>query len=365
MDQRNNKDSLDHDDVTTSQAKLPVDFFAWMDAWAQRISLSAQEPVAVAVSGGADSMALCHLMGRWCAAQGREFLVMTVDHGLRGEQGAQEAAAVAQFVTDLAGDMGAHKTLSWVHTEKPQTRIQEAARAARYDLMAQEMRARGINYLFTAHHQGDQAETFLFRLAKGSGLDGLAGMAGEQEFAQGLTLCRPLLGHGKADLLAYCAAQEILFMHDPSNDQERFSRVRLRGVMDVLAREGLSEKRLAVTARRMARAREALEWMAREAFKKAAIKNETDEIVFDFNALKGNPKEIVLRVIVMAIDEVAPAQSYGVRMEKTESLVDDLLKPFAFRKRTLGKVIFTRDDANGVLSMTREHENCKEAQAGI
>src|SRR5690606_8239467 len=145
--------------------------------------------------------------------------------------------------------------------------------------------------------------------------------------------------------------------HDPSNDQERFSRVRLRGAMDVLAREGLSEKRLAVTARRMARAREALEWMAGDAFTHAKIKNETDEIVFNFNTLKGNPKEIVLRVIIMAIEAIAPSQSYGVRMEKIETLVDDLLKPFAVRKRTLGKVIFARDDTNGVLRMTRERKD--------
>lgn len=325
--------------------------FLRLDDWVQKGVIECSGGLAVAVSGGADSMALGHLLWRWARRNAVGLLVLTVDHGLRAEA-AEEARGVGAFFASLEGVT--HKTLVWAHEEMPDARIQELARGARYDLMAGELRGQGITHLFTAHHQGDQAETFLFRLSKGSGLDGLAAMAQVQELPQGIKLCRPLLDVPKQNLLAYCAAFENPYFHDPSNDQEKYSRVRLRNSMQVLEQEGLSEKRLAQTARRMGRAREALDEIARQVHKTAQIENETGKIVFDFNKLKSWPNEIVLRVILICISDFGLAGKYGVRMERAENLVEDLLKPFPFRKRTLGKMIFDRDDKRGWLSIEAE-----------
>lgn len=342
-------------DHGSASGSLAGAFFSWMDEWAKGVGLMPDALIAVAVSGGADSMALSHLMRRWTKGAGYRLLVLTVDHALRKEA-ADEARAVSEFIKELDKGCGQalHKTLIWEHEKKLSSRVQEEARFARYELMGQEMRECGAKYLFTAHHQGDQAETFLFRLAKGSGLDGLAGMAEQQEFEGGLVLCRPILGQPKSALVGYCAEQGISFMHDPSNDQEKFSRVRLRKSMDVLEAEGLTEKRLAQTAKRMSRARKALEQITAQSYAEITLKKEPDSIVFNFNVLKKLPEEIIYRIIVMAIDDVGDCGQYGVRSEKVESLLSDLLKPFPFRKRTLGKMIFERDDKNGFLIVSRE-----------
>lgn len=132
-----------------------------------------REPrLAVAVSGGPDSMALLLLAQEWAAARGGRVSALTVDHGLRAELSA-EAAQVAQW----AGLLGvSHVALTWIG-DKPTADIQAAAREARYCLLEEWCAASGVFHLLLAHHRDDQAETFLLRLARGSGLDGLAAIA--------------------------------------------------------------------------------------------------------------------------------------------------------------------------------------------
>ena len=156
-----------------------------------------QHPLlAVAVSGGADSLALCLLADRWARARGGAVAALTVDHGLR-----PAAAAEAQRVAAWLAPLGiAHRTLVW--RPAPGTRnLQAAARDARYGLLEAWCRTAGCLHLLTAHHREDQAETFLLRLARGSGLDGLAAIAGVRETAHCRVL-RPLLAVPRERLVA-------------------------------------------------------------------------------------------------------------------------------------------------------------------
>ncbi|HZD25370.1 MAG TPA: tRNA lysidine(34) synthetase TilS, partial [Alphaproteobacteria bacterium] len=128
--------------------------------------------LAVAVSGGADSLALALLADGWARRRGGVATALTVDHGLRPEAAA-EARRVGRW---LAARGIPHRILRW-RGDKPATAVQAKARAARYALLADWCRRHGVLHLLTAHHRGDQAETVLMRLAHGSGVDGLAGMA--------------------------------------------------------------------------------------------------------------------------------------------------------------------------------------------
>lgn len=214
--------------------------------------------IAIGVSGGPDSMALAYLFSRWTEEQnGPHIHVLSVDHGLR-----PEAVAEVEHVRQMSESWPktAHYILKW-EGEKPAQRVQESARAARYDLMAAHCKSHDIGALALAHHRDDQAETVLFRLAKGSGLDGLAGMRQVQKRG-GLDLFRPLLDVSKEDILALCAVENIAYIEDPSNEKKRYARVRLRQSREVLEREGISSKRLAMTAKRMDRARCALDYFA-------------------------------------------------------------------------------------------------------
>ena len=170
--------------------------------------------VAVGVSGGPDSMALAWLLSQISKTNpgSPPIHALTVDHGLRTESAA-EAAQVGVWVSGWPGLT--HHVLRW--EQGADTRIQEEARRARYDLMAEYCRARDIRHLFLAHHMDDQAETVLFRLAKGSGLDGLAGMKPWQERGD-IVLLRPLLEIPKERLLETCASESIPFVKDPSNE---------------------------------------------------------------------------------------------------------------------------------------------------
>lgn len=305
--------------------------------------------VAVALSGGPDSMALL-----WLFAHQRvhdlKIHALIVDHGLRADS-ADEAERVRSVVSGW-DNVEVH-ILRW-EGGKPEAAIQEAARHARYDLMADYCRAHGIHHLFLAHHRDDQAETVLFRLAKGSGLDGLAGMKMVQPYNDGLVLLRPLLDFPKDDLITLCDEHDLQYVRDPSNQNSDFARVRLRRSADILAEEGLSAKRLAATAKRINRAREALDFYTENVQKDCVLLKDTKRIEYNSRKLLSHPEEIVFRCLLAAFAYFKPEADYAPRMEKVETLLYDLISEQGFRKRTLGGVVFERDDAQQILILTQE-----------
>lgn len=309
--------------------------------------------IAVALSGGPDSMALCWLLDGWAKAAGIEVHALHVDHGLRPES-AKEAKALCGMTKGLT--QVKLTILRWEGV-KPEAGIQEEARKARYELMREYCAAKHISALFLAHHLDDQAETVLFRLAKGSGLDGLSGMQAISALGD-VVLCRPLLGVSKEDLIQVCEDVGLEYFNDPSNGLSKYARVRLRKSRAILEEEGLSSKRLGVTAMRLSRARNALDEIALKAFDDALLINDTKHFEFNLKSLRSVPEEVMLRVVLRALERLGPERDYAPRMEKIEALLDDLRDAKVFRKRTLGGVIFERDDTRnegqGVIRLVQE-----------
>lgn len=306
--------------------------------------------VAVGVSGGSDSMALVKLLSLLAGQKdGLKIHALIVDHGLRLES-SQEAGTVCSHLECL--DHVNASILKW-EGDKPVSGIQEKARRARYSLMSDYCEKHSIEHLFLAHHMDDQAETFLFRLAKGSGLDGLAGMKSQQQF-NNILFCRPLLAFSKNRLIATCDYYGLEYVNDSSNESEIYARVRLRKSMHVLAREGMTVKRLAKTAMRLRRSRVALEVMACKVYQQTIIKENAGCIVFTYSKLVEWPDDIVLRVILKAVGVLRPDADYAPRMEKIESLFFDLIDKEPFRKRTLGGLVFERDDKVDHIIITKE-----------
>lgn len=208
---------------------------------------------AVAVSGGGDSMALLRAAHARFAAAGKTVIALTVDHGLRPES-AGEAAMVSQTCAALGIE---HHTLRWRFDGTGN--LSAAARDGRYRVMADFCRIRGIAHLYTGHTRDDQAETVLMRLARGSGVDGLAGMA-EDVSLWGLTILRPFLNAVSRDDLR-TVLREIGqdWTDDPTNDDPTYDRVKARQMLDALAPLGLTRDRLLQTAAAMARAKDVLD----------------------------------------------------------------------------------------------------------
>jgi tRNA(Ile)-lysidine synthetase-like protein len=212
-------------------------------------------PGAVAVSGGGDSVALMHLLADWARARNLHApKVLTVDHGLTSGS-KKRASEVKAQATRLGLSC---EILSWKGS-KPRSDVEAAAREARYRLMGEWCRANGIAFLYVAHSQDDQAETFLLRLARGSGLDGLSAMRSVAPFPlenfSGLSLVRPLLDMTRDELRRFLAARAVKWHEDPMNTDPRYARVRFRLIRPVLEEAGLSAARIAAAARHLRRAR--------------------------------------------------------------------------------------------------------------
>ena len=178
--------------------------------------------VAVAVSGGRDSLALALLAQEWAIARGGRIVGLIVDHALRPESAAEAATTEA-----LLGSQGCDAEILRWSEAKPRTGLQEAARAARYRLLREACRRRGILHLLVAHHADDQGETVAMRAARQSGPDGLAGMSATVELPE-VRLLRPLLAISRSRLTATLLARGVPWLDDPSNADPRFERARLR-----------------------------------------------------------------------------------------------------------------------------------------
>ncbi len=233
--------------------------------------LEAAPSALLAVSGGPDSTALLLMAAEWAARRATtRIAAATVDHGLRPESAA-EAASVARLCERLARP-APDACLDRREAVDPGSgaRAGGALPAARRTHAGRS----GHEQSSTAHHAGDQAETVLFRLMRGSGVAGLSGMAPMSE-RDGLAIARPLLGVAKSTLVAFAHARGSAFVEDTSNADPRYARPRLRSLIAGLAAEGLDSEGLARLARRAAEADEALERMTDEV-EVAARRERTD-----------------------------------------------------------------------------------------
>jgi tRNA(Ile)-lysidine synthase len=320
----------------------------------------------LAVSGGPDSTALMVLAARWASALKRApaLIAVTVDHGLRKES-KSEAAEVAR----LAKQLGiAHRTLRWTG-RKPKTGLPQAARVARYRLLADAARKLSASHILTAHTLDDQAETVVIRLTRGSGMTGLAAMQRVSviPMSGGLFLVRPLLDIAKARLIATLRDEHIPFADDPSNRDPRFTRARLRGLMPQLAREGLDAGRLALLARRLKRADLAIE---------AAVDRAKSELIvglgegpntfaFDAAGFARLPAEIALRLLGRAVGQAGSEGPVELgKLEALKAALDSAQTAGSRFRRSLAGAIVTLAKGKIVVERAPARRN-SGTQAGI
>ncbi|WP_149754928.1 tRNA lysidine(34) synthetase TilS [Roseivivax sediminis] len=296
--------------------------------------------IALAVSGGGDSMAMLALAHNWTRAWGVRLWVVTVDHGLR-----PESAVEAEMVAAECALLGhPHAALRW-HWDG-QGNVMDAARRARLALI--DRWRGGLRHVLMAHTEDDVAETFLMRLARGAGVDGLSAMAPLRRvvphaevppavqdvcgvtppgpWTPGYDIVRPLLTVRREELRHYARVLLVPWVEDPTNDDPAYVRARMRHLLGALSAEGLDAGTLAATARRMRRARSAL--VARTAdLARAALRAPgglpPGVLVFDRVALAASDAETRLRLLSAALRWVAGAE-YGPRAAPLEALAERL-----------------------------------------
>jgi len=274
----------------------------------------------LAISGGPDSTALMVLVAAW--PERPPTLVVTVDHGLR-----PEAADEAVMVAANAARLGLPVQIVKAEAIAGRGNLQAAARAARYGLLADAARAAGHDTIVTAHHRDDQAETFLLRLARGSGVYGLTAMAPETDL-DGLTLARPLLGVSRRALLSIAQDSGLAFADDPSNTDMRYDRVRMRQLLPSLAGHGLTAERLAETAGRLGRAAAAIDAEATKLLKQAVTINDFGVAHGDPAPFKAAHPEIALRSLGRLLQAVSGSH-YTPGMKSLERLYPAIADGFS------------------------------------
>ncbi len=256
----------------------------------------------------------------------RRIAAVTVDHGLR-----TEAAEEARFVAAICSERGIAHTI--LHPAEPITgNIQSSARAARYALLSQWADDAGCAFIATAHHADDQLETILMRLARGSGVDGLAGVR-----AVNGRIIRPLLDFTKSELLNICRAAGISPADDPSNHNADFDRVRMRNWLSrsynapdtPASPHPLDPVAANRSAGALAGASAALDWTA-QYFAEQRITANTPNYALD---PQGLPRELVRRLVLIIVQAIAPETK--PRGDAVERVLDALI---AGDKVTLGNI---------------------------
>ena len=301
--------------------------------------LTSYPSLLLAVSGGPDSVALMLLCAQWSLRRTHAIAVATIDHRLRKESRA-EAEEVGRWARALGFE---HHLLTW-QDEKPQTRLQERARQARYALLTDCARHIGATAIVLAHHSDDQVETILFRLMRGSGVAGLAGMSRVAR-CEDIALLRPLLDFSKEELEGICEQAKHPFFRDPSNEDESFARVRLRKLAPILAAQGLTQDALLRLGSRAARADEALTHCAAETLSRALRRNEASCVELDAATLCEAPIEILLRVLAIAIKRLAPDAVLRLeRLERASARVAAALTAHRSIRTTLADVSIEAND---------------------
>ena len=285
--------------------------------------------LAVGVSGGPDSMALCALADDWARRRAGRILALVVDHRLRPESGDE-----ARRVIGWLGGLGIAHALLIRHGPDIPVAVHATARAARYRLMGDYCRDKAILHLLLAHHRDDQAETLLLRIAGASGLDGLAAMAAVVE-GLGPRLLRPLLGLPMARLRATLAARGLPSIDDPSNRNLAYGRVRMRRLAPILAADGVDAERLTRTAAALGRARVITEGAVADFLAAAVTIHPAGFCRLDGDAYREAPDEIAKRALARTLLCIGTA-AYGPRGERLQRLHEALADGPLTAGRTLG-----------------------------
>jgi tRNA(Ile)-lysidine synthase len=285
-----------------------------------------EKRLAVAVSGGVDSVCLLH----WAVKSGLNVTALHVNHGLR------DAADVeTQYVVDLCKKLQIPYQVFYWTDDKPATGLEAAARDARYKFMTDWCLENNIDALMIAHQADDQIETFLMNLSRGSGVSGLSAMQPES-YRNGVKIVRPLLGIFRSELVKYCDENNIKYFDDEMNEDESYTRVKIRKNRHLLSdRLGISDNRILLAIENLSRARDALD---------SNIDSLVQSVLYDDYALFSDsflfdlPPDIGLKFIGVLIQTIG-GNNYQPRLN---SLVFALSKLKSDCKFTLGHCTLRR-----------------------
>jgi len=292
---------------------------------------------ALAVYGGSDSLCLAYFSKIYSSEYGNRIHSLIVDHKLRKES-SKESLKVKRI---LKSKKISAKILNW-KGKIPKSNIQKMARNIRYSLLSNYCLKENIKYLITAHHEDDQIENFFIRLFRGSGLTGLSSMTAKTKYSKRLKIIRPFLNFSKFDLQYVTINYFKTFIKDPSNQNDKFLRVRIRKYRKEIEKEGLDTKKIIKTVNNLVSANQAINFYKNKALYKHASFVSKNKCVLNRQIFSEEAKEIVFKSFSDILSLVSGSY-YPPRSKKIISLIDRLKKN-KLTKSTLGGCIIEEKD---------------------
>ena len=312
------------------------------------------EKLSVAVSGGADSLALAYLVKCYSILNNVAVKYYHVNHNLRKES-SEEADILKSHLRNF--DINC-KILIW-KGKKPNSNIQSAARNKRYSLISSHSLKNNVNCILVGHHSEDLYENFLIRLLRGSGLKGLVSFNQlRTDYSNSMKILRPLINFKKSELVYIAKKIFNFYINDPSNKNTKFKRVRIRHLISKLKNEGLDEKKLRLTINNLSDSNFTINHYVLENIKLNSnyLKNKkayiVNKIFFD------QPHEIVFRSLSNVLKRIGK-KYYSSRGRSVDQVIQKI-KLNSFNKVTLsGCVIEKLNNSLIIYQETAEKsQNC-------
>ena len=305
-------------------------------------SISIDENFGVAVSGGPDSLALAFLSKIYALKKGLSVFFFIIDHKLRRES-TSEAIKVKKILKKIYINA---EILTW-YGKKPNKNIQSIARKKRHELLFRKSKKIGINNIFLGHHQGDLFENFFIRILRGSGLKGLISLDKNNKIGN-VNIFRPLLNQRKADLIFISRYVFNFYVKDPTNDDEKFQRIRIRKLLDQLEKDGLDEKKFATTIKNLKHSDNVIEFYIKENLKKNSFfSNKKKQLILN-NKFFDQPYEVVFRSFSQSL-KIVGKKFYPSRGKKIERVIYNIKKG-SFFKATLGGCMIEKVSQTVIIS---------------
>jgi len=299
-------------------------------------SLKVKENLAVAVSGGPDSLALAFLTKCYSLKNKIKVKYYIVNHKLRKES-SLEAEVVKKVLKKIDIEC---KILNW-NGSKPSKNIQATARVKRYSLLANECKKKNVKHLLLGHHLNDLFENFLIRIVRGSGLNGLISFSKNTKYrGQDLNIIRPLLNLEKKDLLYISNKVFSFYVKDPSNINEDYKRTRIRNLLYSLEKEGLDIKKLKLTINNLKDSDKSIKfYVARNLEKNSVFLKSKNNYILN-NDFFDQSHEIIFRSLTKIIQRLGK-KYYPVRGKSIKELIKGI-NTKSFSKVTLGGCFIKR-----------------------
>ena len=294
----------------------------------------------IAVSGGPDSLALTALSKAYSYNNSCKIYYVLVDHKLR-KNSSKEASSVKRLLKKHKIDITIIK-----NKKKIIKNIQNEARNIRYNLLASFCKKNKIRYILTAHHLNDQVETFFIRLSRGSGLDGLSSMKQITNLEDNIKIIRPLLDLKKNKLTQLSKKVFGKYYLDPSNEDEKYLRIRIRKLKKVLEKSGINYDQISKSIKNLASSRDTLEIYFNKIYKDT-VKKKKNKIIINFNNLSNLNLEMKIKIFKKSIKDFTNAY-YTPRSKKVINLIEQIYSKKNARL-TLGGCLIYRDQNHVIL----------------